>query len=83
MLCTKGTDSCKNPGISLCQHGPSMTRGCRCLVPGHVPAQLGAVSAQRGSPRETGGEAGQRVLAAVWDTFHPVKIDSELDTEQS
>lgn len=45
-------------------------------------AQLGAVSApvpaQRGSPRERGGEAGQRVLAVVWDVFHSVKIESEL-----
>lgn len=50
-------------------------------------AQLGAVSApvpaQRGNPRERGGEAGQRALAVVWDMFHPVKIESELDTEES
>lgn len=49
--------------------------------------QLGAASlpvpSQGRSPRERGREAGQRVLTSVWDVFHPVKTESELDTEQS
>lgn len=48
---------------------------------------MGAVSppvpSQGGNPRERGREAGQSVLTPVWDGFHTVKIESELDTEQS
>lgn len=46
--------------------------------------QVGAVSppvpSQRGSLRERGGE---ERLVRVWDVFHPVKIETELDTEKS